>query len=83
MIEHKQSQDRRAKVDLEPSNIIAQVENSGFQMHSIPNEVQILMWNRENGRCAKCGSKEYIELDYIILVSKGGCNSALRYTAFM
>ena len=38
----------------------------------IPQDVQILVWNRDGGKCVKCGSTERLEFDHIIPISRGG-----------
>ncbi|MBN2080776.1 HNH endonuclease [bacterium] len=38
--------------------------------------VQLLVWKCDGGRCVECGSKENLEYDHIIPVSKGGANTA-------
>lgn len=42
----------------------------------VPEDVRLYVWNRDGGRCVKCGSQKKIEYDHIIPVSKGGSNTA-------
>ncbi len=41
----------------------------------IPASVKNEVWNRDSGRCVKCGNNENLEFDHIIPVSKGGANT--------
>lgn len=41
----------------------------------IPENVRIEVWRRDQGCCALCGSRESLEYDHIIPVSKGGSNT--------
>jgi len=43
---------------------------------SIPEDVRMFVWRRDQGRCVKCGSQENLEFDHIIPVSKGGSSTA-------
>jgi hypothetical protein len=43
---------------------------------SIPERVRIEVWRRDGGKCARCGSREKLEYDHIVPVSKGGSNTA-------
>lgn len=42
----------------------------------IPDDVKMFVWQRDGGRCVKCGSQEKLEFDHIIPLSKGGNNTA-------
>ncbi len=43
---------------------------------TIPEEVRIEVWRRDDGTCVKCGCRERLEYDHIIPVSRGGGNTA-------
>ena len=43
---------------------------------SIPRDVQIFVWRRDEGRCVNCGSQENLEFDHIIPLARGGANTA-------
>ena len=43
---------------------------------SISSNVKREVWRRDQGRCARCGSRENLEYDHIIPVAKGGSNTA-------
>lgn len=42
----------------------------------IPDEVKVFVWNRDGGRCVKCGSNQRLEFDHVIPVALGGANTA-------
>lgn len=41
----------------------------------IPQDVQDKVWNRDGGKCVKCGGQHNLEFDHIIHFSKGGANT--------
>jgi len=51
-------------------------EDISYERPKIPERVRIEVWRRDDGKCAKCGSRERLEYDHIIPISKGGGNTA-------
>lgn len=45
------------------------------QRERIPEKTRILVWRRDGGKCAQCGSRERLEYDHIVPISKGGSNT--------
>ncbi len=60
----------------ELERIKSKAESKGSNRAPIPESVQVLVWNRDGGKCVKCGSQENLEFDHIIPISKGGGDSA-------
>lgn len=40
----------------------------------IPSDVKREVWQRDGGKCTRCGATEYLEFDHIIPFSRGGSN---------
>ncbi len=47
-----------------------------FARDAISSAVRREVWRRDGGKCVKCGSRENLEYDHIIPISKGGSNTA-------
>jgi hypothetical protein len=43
---------------------------------AIADEVKVFVWNRDGGRCVRCGSNQRLEFDHVIPVVLGGANTA-------
>ena len=41
----------------------------------IPQDVKLIVWQRDGGRCVECGSQEDLEYDHIIPLAMGGSNT--------
>jgi TPR repeat protein len=50
--------------------------NNGAVREPIPSAVRREVWRRDQGRCARCGSREKLEYDHIVPVARGGSNTA-------
>ena len=53
-----------------------QDEVSSYERPRIPENVRVEVWRRDGGKCARCGSREKLEYDHIVSISKGGSNTA-------
>jgi len=53
------------------------IDESAFKpsRERISDDVKMAVWRRDGGQCARCASRENLEYDHIIPVSKGGSNT--------
>ena len=51
------------------------VDAVGIKRMAIPEDVKLLVFSRDEGKCVRCGSSERLHFDHVIPVAKGGGNS--------
>jgi hypothetical protein len=64
---------QRIRREVEALENLEKIE--GSQREPIPEAVRLFVWQRDKGRCVKCGSQERLEFDHIIPVASGGSNT--------
>ena len=60
----------------EQSSLLDAKAEADQTRQAIRSEVRREVWRRDQGRCVRCGSRENLEYDHIIPVSKGGSSTA-------
>lgn len=61
--------------ELSQMGVITTEDYTSKKREPIPQDVQNKVWNRDGGKCVKCGNNENLEFDHIIPFSKGGSNT--------
>ncbi len=67
--------EERKEMRLEALRVNRSARSQTGAREPVPQEVQRAVWQRDCGRCVKCGNEERLHFDHIIPVSKGGSNS--------
>lgn len=73
--ERKKQLEREAMSELIEEGVIFNTDSNQMKREPIPQDVKDRVWNRDGGKCVKCGSTEKLEFDHIIPISKGGANT--------
>lgn len=56
--------------------LMAMDDPVAMRRETIPDDVKIFVWKRDEGRCVRCQSNLELEFDHIIPLAMGGSNSA-------
>jgi hypothetical protein len=67
---------RRINIEIWIGQQRSKLKDQSITRQPLSEEVQLYVWNRDGGKCVKCGSQFNLEYDHIIPVSKGGSNTA-------
>jgi 5-methylcytosine-specific restriction endonuclease McrA len=70
-----QNERKTEKLRREVETLENAAESSVTIREPIPESVRLFVWRRDNGQCVRCGSREHLEFDHIIPVSKGGSST--------
>ncbi|MST32702.1 hypothetical protein GHK86_08205 [Acidimicrobiaceae bacterium USS-CC1] len=73
------TQDQLRKARLNRARTIAAMAESPAPIPvrgAIPDDLRLLVWTRDQGRCRRCGSTSELQLDHIIPWSRGGATTA-------
>ena len=54
---------------------LAEESSTSHTRERIPPELRRAVWIRDQGKCARCGSRERLEYDHIIPLARGGSNT--------
>lgn len=67
--------ERRQRAKLERAHLLLSVERDPKRRERIPSEVRRAVFERDGGRCVRCGTSFDIQYDHVIPVSLGGSST--------
>ena len=68
----------RRRLQLEKAHALQAMNtelSKGLRRAHIPQDVKVLVWQRDGGRCISCAAQSDLEFDHIIPVALGGSNT--------
>jgi hypothetical protein len=69
-------QQKQRKIEKAIARMSSQELKNSVSRKPISDDVRTYVWQRDGGRCVKCGSQERLEYDHIIPVAKGGSDTS-------
>ena len=73
--ERKKKLEKLVLDELIQEGLISNAFQNESRRECIPQEIMDSVWNRDGGKCVKCGGQDNLEFDHIIPFSKGGANT--------
>ncbi len=70
--------ENRRRLQIEKAHAVqAMTQNldNNAKRQPIPQQVKVLVWQRDGGRCVECGSQQDLEYDHVIPLAMGGSNT--------
>lgn len=61
-----------AKLDRLRKLKVRAVDVAVSRRERIPDDVRVFVWERDEGRCVRCGAEDNLQFDHVIPVAKGG-----------
>lgn len=76
-LEILRAEDSKKRAKLEAAITTAQqASRPATRREPISDDVKMFVWQRDGGRCVKCGSSANLEFDHVIPLAMGGSNTA-------
>lgn len=66
---------QRAQIERAKSIAATNINPTQMKRVAIPDAIKMAVWQRDNGRCQRCGSNYELQFDHIIPISLGGANT--------